>query len=245
MLSSPTPWMIADELSPRDQELRRQLNASVQRLADLRPIKVSAIDDDLSLSKVAWKVKSLIAALLHRIVALCDGAALSMNAKSPLGSALAVRALIETLAVLGFVREQLQKAVADRNIHEIDRLAFTWLMATRDPSRLSEFPAAKAMNIVTVLEKLAKTSELQKMAKEQYEILSEICHPNSAGGFFMFGDLDRANGTVTFSSEQNAALNVEVLHCALMLVMFVEEWIGDVRVLIPEVAVLDLAETPP
>lgn len=238
MLKDPRLWDVDQSLSDRDRKLLGDLNACMLRLAALRPISFSGGDQELHLSKIAWKLKSLVSALLHRLVALADGAAVAINARSTLVAMLAVRALIETVAVTGLIRAQLRSALENGNIAEIDRLIFAWLMATRDPEHLSDWPEAKAMNIITVLDKLGKTSDMLKEVKTHYEWLSELCHPNSSGGFFMFGKMDRATTTVTFVTEQHPKMNLSHLLAGLILVLVCEDWINDLMKLIPEVGLL-------
>jgi hypothetical protein len=240
-LKDPCLWKIDQSLTEPDRKLLEDLNACVLRLAALRPTRFSAGDQELHLSKIAWKLKSLVAALLHRLVALADGAAVAMNARSTLVAMLAVRALIETVAVTSLVRTQLRSALERGDIAEIDRLIFAWLMATRDAERLSDWPEAKATNIITVLEKLGKASGMMKEVKAHYEWLSEICHPNSSGGFFMFGKMDRETTAVTFVAEQYPEMNLSHLLAGLVLVLASEDWINDLVGCIPEVGLLHKA----
>lgn len=245
MLRLPTLWTIPEDLPNADKDLRRDLNACVLRLAHMRPATVDGADQELRLSKIAWKLKSLIAALLHRVVALSDGVALAMNAKSTLIAILAARALIETLAVTALARSQIKDAVAKADIEQVGDISFAWLMATRDASLVADFPTTKALNIVTVLDKLAKTNDVLKLIRDQYDWLSEICHPNGQGGFFLFGSLDRATTVVTFAAEQNPQRHLDNLHAALTLLLISEDWIQDLMRLIPTVALMHGVEEPP
>ena len=51
-------------------------------------------------SKIAWKLATYQHVLLHRIVALMDGASVAWNNRCTLSAMLSVRALMETLAVI-------------------------------------------------------------------------------------------------------------------------------------------------
>jgi hypothetical protein len=98
-LKEPTHLVRDDGLTERDRKLVNRLNASLDRLSRMRALEIKVSGRFLR-SKIAWKLAVYQHALLHRIVALMDGVAVSWNNECTLSAMLSARALMETLAVM-------------------------------------------------------------------------------------------------------------------------------------------------
>jgi hypothetical protein len=134
-------------------------------------------------SKIAWKLATYQHALLHRVVALIDGAALAWNNRCILSAILSARALMETIAVMAEFEKQIAVLLEREDLGALDALVQRGTFASRDPEWLKEFPETKAINAITYVEKFDK--QLPGF-KGHYDMLSERCHPNSTGHNFLF-----------------------------------------------------------
>jgi hypothetical protein len=88
-----------------------------------------------------------------------------------------------------------------------------------DPARIKEFPETEAVSVLTYIDKFDKRFE---GFRGHYDMLSERCHPNSAGHNFMFSKLDRSDGTVRFCNENEPERNGQMILAALAPLPLVE-----------------------
>src|SRR5260221_7538397 len=88
-----------DSLTEADKTLIGGLNASVVRLSGLRAVEIN-VSGKFVRSKIAWKLATYQHVLLHRLIALIDGAAVAWNSRCTLSAMLSARAFMETFAVL-------------------------------------------------------------------------------------------------------------------------------------------------
>src|SRR5258708_2753859 len=88
-----------DRLTEADKALVEELNASLDRLDAGRAIEIN-VAGPFARSKIAWKLATYQYALMHRIVALMDGAAVAWNNRCTLSAILSARAFMETIAVM-------------------------------------------------------------------------------------------------------------------------------------------------
>jgi hypothetical protein len=73
-LKEPTQLEWDDRLTEADKKLVGELNAALDRLSGLRAVEIN-VSGKFARSKIAWKLATYQHALLHRLVALMDGAA--------------------------------------------------------------------------------------------------------------------------------------------------------------------------
>jgi hypothetical protein len=163
-------------------------------------------------SKVAWKLASYQHALLHRIVALVDGAAVAWNHRCTLSAILSARAFMETLAVMVELERRVGLLLAAEDLGGLDAVGQRGVFATRDEELLKDHPELAAVNVLTYIDRFDKKAE---GFRGHYDRLSEFCHPNSAGHNFMFGRLDRSDGSIAYRDEQEPTRNGQMILAAL------------------------------
>jgi hypothetical protein len=210
-LREPAHFALDDRLTEADEKLVRNLNASLERLSGLRAVEIN-VSGTFARSKIAWKLTRYQHALLHRLVAPMDGAAVAWNTHCTLSAMLSARALMETFAVMAEFERRMARLLKDEDLGGLDSLAQNGIFATRDAELTKDCPGIAATSVLTYIDKLDK---IAKGFRGHYDMLSERCHPNSLGHNFMFSQLDRANGTVRFSDEREPARNTQMILAAL------------------------------
>jgi hypothetical protein len=217
-LKEPTHLEWDDRLTEADKKLVSELNAALDRLSDLRAVEIN-VSGKFARSKIAWKLATYQHALLHRLVALMDGAAIAWNNRSTLSTMLSARALMETFAVMAEFERQVTRLLKEENLGRLDALAQNGIFASRDPDWIKDNPETKAVSILTYVDKFDKRAE---GFRGHYDMLSERCHPNSLGHNFMFSKLDRTDGTVRYYEEREPARNGQMILAALAPLPLVE-----------------------
>lgn len=210
-LRSPSPIVWDDRLKESDKKLVTDLNASLDRLDGLRAVEINPTGPFVR-SKIAWKLVTYQHALLHRIVALMDGVGVAFNARSTLTVILAARAFMETLAVMSLFEERVRALLKAEDLGGLNALVQNSIFASPDPDFTEEFPDAKAVNILTYIDKFDKRAP---GFRGHFDLLSERCHPNSAGHNFMFSKLDRLDGSVTYFEESHPERNAQMILAAV------------------------------
>jgi hypothetical protein len=231
-LKEPAQFASDDRLIEDDKKLVGELNASLERLSGLRAVEINLTERFLR-SKIAWKLATCQHALLHRLVALMDGAAVAWNNRCTLSAMLSARALMETFAVMVEFERRVARLLKDEDLGGLDALAQNGIFASRDPDWLKESPETQAVNVLTYIDKFDKRCE---GFRAHYDMLSERCHPNSLGHNFMFAELDRTDGTVRYCDEREPARNVEMILAALAPLPLVESTMTRLDVLIEKVS---------
>jgi hypothetical protein len=95
-LKEPTHLAWDARLSEADKKLIGDLNASLDRLSGMRAVEINVSGKFLR-SKIAWNLATYQHVLLHRLVALMDGAAVAWSRFTmPSRSALVKTALAES-----------------------------------------------------------------------------------------------------------------------------------------------------
>jgi hypothetical protein len=217
-LKKPTHLAWDDRLAESDKRLVGDLNASLDRLSGLRAVEINVSGKFLR-SKIAWKLASHQHALLHRLVALMDGASVAWNNRCALSAMLSARALMETFAMMAEFERQVTRLLKEENLGGLDALAQNGIFASRDPEWIKHNPETQAVSVLTYIDKFDKRAE---GFRGHYDILSERCHPNSLGHTFMFSKLDRTDGTVRFCDEREPARNGQMILAALAPLPLVE-----------------------
>ena len=196
------------------------VNETLQRLADSRVGRID-VEGILAQSKLAWMAAVLHEAILYRIVALGQGAALAWNAGNWLTCFLTARALVETMVLTEDIHDQIEVALVAENLELLGQLLRRQTFASRDEEWLARSPADKATNILTLLDRFSK--KVLPQVRKHYDSLSERCHPNRMGHTQMFSTLDTATGTVTLSDAKNEVGNKVAITRALMLLRIFED----------------------
>jgi hypothetical protein len=217
-LKQPTHLAWDDRLTEGDKKLVGDLNASLDRLSGMRALEINVSGKFLR-SKIAWKLATYQHALLHRLVALMDGAAVAWNNRCALSAMLSARALMETFAVVAEFERQVSRLLKEENLAGLDAIAQNGIFASRDLEWIKDNPEIQAVSVLTYIDKFDKRAQ---GFRGHYDMLSERCHPNSLGHNFMFSKLDRTDGTVRFCDEREPARNGQMILGALAPLPFVE-----------------------
>jgi hypothetical protein len=233
-LKKPNHIQWDDRLTEADKEFVNELNASLDRLNELRALEIN-VAGHFARSKVAWKLASYQHALLHRIVALMDGTAVAWNNRCTLSAMLSARAFMETLAVMAELESRVAGFYAAEDLGGLDALAQRGTFASRDEEWIKEFPETKAINALTYVQQFDKVAE---GFLGHYDRLSERCHPNSLGHNFMFSMLDRSDGSILYCDEREPARNGHMIVAALAPLPLVESMSARLDELIEKVAEL-------
>ena len=217
-LKEPTNLVWGDLLTEADNKLVDDLNASFGRLNCLRAIEIN-VSGKFARSKIAWKLATYQHVLLHRVVALMDGAAVAWNNRCTLSAILSARALMETFAVMAEFERRVEQLLEEEDLEGLDAVAQNGIFASRDEEWIRENPETQAIRVLTYINKFDKRAQ---GFRRHYDILSERCHPNSLGHNFMFSKLDRNDGTVLFCDEREPERNAQMILAALAPLPLVE-----------------------
>jgi hypothetical protein len=231
-LKEPAQFISDDRLTEEDKTLVGELNASLDRLSGLRAVEINVTEKFLR-SKIAWKLATYQHALLHRLVALMDGAAVAWNNRCTLSAMLSARALMETFAVMAEFERRVSRLVREEDLGGLDALAQNGIFASRAPDWIKDSPQTQAVNVLTYIDKFDKRCE---GFRGHYDMLSERCHPNSLGHNFMFSKLDRTDGTVSYCDEREPARNGQMIVAALAPLPLVESMMTRLDELIERVS---------
>jgi len=134
---------------------------------------------------------------LHRLIELIESAYSLYKADLLVGSIVVARAAQETLAIIWFVNEKLERLVETKDISQfastMKRLILGW---SKDP----EFP--EKMNILTCIKSVDK--KLDGKFLRHYEMLSEYAHPNYSGTMGAYGRPDHVSLEVEIGLSQRS-----------------------------------------
>lgn len=213
-----TGFEITPDMDDHDVDGVGMINDALARLTARRVERI-AVEGPLEKSKVAWKVATYKEAQLYRVVELITGCAHNWNRRDVLGTSLAARALIETTAVLLDVDLRLRRLLNREDLKGIDTLIMNCYFSTRDERSIKNDPDVKAVNVITILEGIAKKDEVGRHLKQYYLELSEFCHPNFGGHLGLFGTLDKETLVTTYCSATQPPLHPLVLGAAMSVTL--------------------------
>jgi hypothetical protein len=231
----------AIDLNIEDWAKVEKYNECLDRLVKRRQPEVTATGYLLE-SKTAWKCALLQQSLLYRITALGSGCAAMWNTGNVVGSILCGRALLETIAIGHYVREELLELAPAKNADAIDDLANVHLFATRNEETIAGGYGHQARSILTYVDKFDKKIP---GVREAYDFLSEFAHPNGSGHLFTYGEVNKQTGAVTFHEAAPRVLGIQryVVTC-FMLIQFVELILDTFDETIPMLAEVDKGQGP-
>lgn len=187
-------------------------------------------------SKLAWKLATLREPLLYRVVALAESFAVNWNCQNLVGAYLPARALIETSALLLELEADLRKYIGAQDLASIDALLMNRLFSTRDAEWLAEHPEAKAINVLTLIDRLDER-EL-KGIREHYDHMSEVCHPNSLGHRLVYGEFDARTGLTLYQAGGWAPKYLGALFASMVLIIILNHTFEYLDARIKEVILL-------
>lgn len=170
---------------------------------------------------------------------LADGCAAAWNAGNFLAAVLCARAIMETAAVLYDFHARLRALCEAGDFSAVDDLVMNRIFSTRLTDWEDQGAGVKAVNILTVVEKVDKDI---KGTFCHYEYLSEMCHPNSLGHNLMFGNLNCDTGVVSLSDVASLdKAHFSHVFGAFFLINLVELYLQKIDTLLPCVAELSEA----
>lgn len=159
----------------------RQLS---EQIADSLPDRIEIASLSLN-SKLPFKALSLRELFIHRMSELATAAVDLFEQQKIVPATVITRAAIETLAVLYVLHEQTNLFLNEKDISRYDDFLMECLMSSRNNPDLP-----KAKNILNSIDKVEK--HIPKF-RATYESLCEYTHPNWAGTFGSFGEINREN----------------------------------------------------
>lgn len=233
-LKEPIHFIWDDRLTEADKKLVGDLNTSLDHLSGLRAVEIN-VSGKFARSKIAWKLATYQHVLLHRLIALVDGAAVGWNGRCTLSAMLSVRALMETIAVMAEFERRVERLLKEEDLAGLDAVAQNGIFASRDEEWIKDNPKTAAISVLTYIDKFDKRAE---GFRGHYDVLSERCHPNALGHNFMFSQLDRTDGTVRFCDEREPARNGQMILAALVPLPLVESLSSQLDRLIEKVSEL-------
>jgi hypothetical protein len=226
----------AIDLTSENWEEVEEFNACLERLLGRRKSEI-IVSGPLTESKTAWKCAVLQQALLYRVTMLARGCADAWNDNNIVCSMLAARALLETIVLCNFIRDEAEKFAAAGDIEAIEKLANEQLFSTKDGGVIAGGSGHKAKSILTYVDKFEKTIP---GIRDHYEFISEWCHPNSNGHLLTYSEINKQNGTVRFSEATPRVRGIQghIMAC-FMLVLSMEPIMTAFDKIIPKVSEID------
>ncbi|WP_427036612.1 hypothetical protein [Cytobacillus pseudoceanisediminis] len=146
-----------------------------------------------------------IQANLFRSKMLVSGYIDGLNNKNPLTTTILVRALYETTGALAYYLKKYNQYLAGELSEEgLNKYLYSLYLGIRDKGPLTEAPdPIGVMSLIDAVDHYlkAKYQIRDSNFRENYEALSEICHPNSFG-YMLSHKIDKSdNHTVKFRGE--------------------------------------------
>ena len=146
-LKEPTHFIQDDRLTEADAKLVGDINALLDHLGGARAVEI-AVSGKFARSKIAWKLATYQHVLLHRIVALADGAAVAWNHRCTLSTMFSARALMETFAVMVELERRVERFLKAESLGNLDELAQRGIFASRDQTLIKDCPETEAISVL-------------------------------------------------------------------------------------------------
>ncbi|KAB1068813.1 hypothetical protein [Methylobacterium planeticum] len=190
----------------------------------------------LAQSKLAWKASVLEQILRYRLVALTEGTIQEWNSKNILASMVLARTISETSAAILEIHRKALKHLKDKDFRGLNALVEAATFATREKDWVEEFPQHKTKSIMTAIQKLDR--EVPGFERE-YDMLSEISHPNSMGHFSFFATLDHGLRRAEFSTQKrNVAPVLSSILVSCMTILLASKALEELVDALPAIAEL-------
>ena len=180
---------VFDELVAPSFDRAKGLVGAVRALLDLEV--TPAAPSGVSVSKLPFKVMSLRATLLYRVVDLAESS-LSLLPDRATGAAILARAVMETVALFFALRTLVAAVVEPRQLNNFDEKIMQMTFGSR-----AGHTSEQALNILTIIKHMDKAF---KGMAHWHAQLSEFAHPNYAGVLGSYGAVRK--GTLVLSLEK-------------------------------------------
>lgn len=168
----------------RDARLLAEAQEFSEGLSASLPERIQAAALTLK-SKLPFKALSIRELLLHRMAALSSAAVDLFKQKRAIPAVILTRAILETVAVMFRFHEGLDRFLKDKSkdIGAFDESLMRCLLGGRNYPQMP-----RPTNILTLVGRVGKTVP---GFRDVYEGLCEYTHPNWAGTFGAFGQVDK------------------------------------------------------
>lgn len=165
-----------------DAIVLREARGFVETFGASLPDRVQAAALTLK-SKIPFKAVSIRELLLHRVHALAGAAVELFESNRVIPAVILTRAVVETTAVMFTLHERLVRFLENQRTGELDDFLMRNLVGARNNP---EMPIS--INILTLVDRVEKTIP---GFRSSYDGLCECAHPNWAGAFGAYGEVDR------------------------------------------------------
>ncbi len=172
-------------------------------------------------SKLPFKALSIRELLLHRMAALASAAVDLFEQRRAIPAAILTRAIVETLAVLFTFHERIERFLQDKvkDIDAFDAFLMRYLLGARDNP---EMPTPT--NILTLIDRVEVTLP---GFRRVYDSLCECAHPNWAGTFGAFGEIDKEKFEVKLGPAERSLAYTSGLAALAGSLMIFEHYYND------------------
>lgn len=181
----------------------RMCNENMDTLAGQR-VPTIELSGDLLRSKIAWKFTVLRQSLTYRLVDLGDAAISQWQEGNTLACIVLGRSFFETVAIVHSIAVSARKALDARDLGSLDKLAMQVSFGGRHPDWTSD-GFGKAISVLTALDHLG--GELPN-ARDFYERISELAHPNSQGTDQFYSTIDKKEIKVSLSRHKRGRTQI-------------------------------------
>jgi hypothetical protein len=219
-------------------EIADAINQAMDTLESQRLPRLDVVGD-LQRSKIAFKYATIRQSFTYRLVDLGNSTLDELLAGNTLASIVLVRSFFETVAVVHSISRSANGFLESRDTTALDRFAMRVLFGARtDYWKIGDHD--NAIQVMSALDHLTK--ELPE-ARERYERISEISHPNSQGTFQFYGKTEEGELVVEFSRDKRGPTQI-LAH--VMTFMMGAPWavrkMAELDEMIPRIA--DLQDPP-
>ena len=175
---------MSEMISNNNTQLLSEIRECAERFAGSLPDCIQAAGLTFK-SKLPFKALSIRELMLHRMAALSIATVELFEKKQVIPAVILTRSIVETLAVLFTFHERLDRFLKDntKDIAILDDFLMRCLVGARN---IPEMPTPT--NILTLIDCVEKTIP---GFRSVYDALCEYAHPNWAGTFGAFGQVDK------------------------------------------------------
>lgn len=158
------------------------LKSSLRKCIDYQEVSLTAKKPFMAL----WQVENI----KWRLHELASSSCNELKRKNYLGAALLIRSCLETVSLFWYLNLKIEASLEKNEHDEIDEILDRLLLGSK---KNPEMPSA--INILTCIDKMNK---IFLGAKESFENLCELAHPNWAGTSLCFSEFNEETRRVSF-----------------------------------------------
>jgi hypothetical protein len=218
-----------------------------QALRGLRALFVSKLTQSQlrSQTQISFKVQHFVQCVVRRIVASVDGMNLGWNADNMITAVTMARSLIETVALVHAVSQDIKLASEEENFIKANEVLNSAMLSSRHPvfAQAAALEPTRVTKLVARIDSEFLGSSTPKV-KDQYEFLCEFVHPNGPGLLMLYADGRYSTDDISYelSTEQREAIFKALLESPLGLVVLALPLLHDILARLPELERLSTAD---